>query len=304
MRPVVLMSTFNGSRHVAQQIESILTQLPENGRLFIRDDGSSDATVNIARAASDQRVSIFCGQNLGFAQSFLQLLRSAPDDADFYALSDQDDVWLPGKLDRAWEFLEPLQNDVALYCARATLTDPTLRPIGLTPLHLPAKDLRHAFLQNIATGCTMAMTKPLKELATRAGPDAQIGFHDWWLYVVATAFGTVIFDAQSKTLYRQHGTNAIGMSGGILRYVRILRYLMKNNWLQIANRQIGEFCKTFEAHLTAEQYSDIRALQKKSGELNRMGILFSPNPVANTLIADTLLRALVTLDPRDTKGNV
>ena len=303
MRPIVLMSTFNGSRHVAQQIDSILTQLPECGRLLIRDDGSSDGTVEIARGASDQRVNIYCGQNLGFAQSFLQLLRTAPDDANLYLLSDQDDVWLPGKLDRAWQFLEPLQKGAALYCARATLTDPSLRPIGMTPLHRPAQELRHAFLQNIATGCTMAMTRPLKDLACRAGPLAQIGFHDWWVYVVATAFGTVIFDEQSTTLYRQHGSNVIGMSGGALRYARVLRYLMKTNWLHIANRQIKEFQATFDNRLTEAQRSDITALQKENGALNRAGVLLSLRPMANTLIADVLLRALVAIDLRNTTAD-
>jgi glycosyltransferase involved in cell wall biosynthesis len=303
MRPIVLMSTFNGSRHVAQQIDSILTQLPACGRLLIRDDGSSDGTVEIARGASDQRVSIFRGQNIGFAKSFLQLLRTAPDDADLYLLSDQDDVWLPGKLDRAWLFLEPLQKDAALYCGRATLTDPSLRPIGLTPTHRPAQELRHALLQNIATGCTMAMTRPLKDLATRAGPLAQIGFHDWWLYVVATAFGKVIFDERSTTLYRQHGTNVIGMSAGTLRYAHVLRYLMKTNWLQIANRQIGEFRVAFDKQLTEAQRMEVTALQKEDGALNRAGVLLSLRPMANTLMADILLRALVAIDLRSTTGD-
>lgn len=300
MRPIVLMSTFNGERHVAQQIESILTQLPECGRLLIRDDGSSDGTVEIARAASDRRVNTFCGMNVGFAESFLQLLRIAPDDGDLYLLSDQDDVWLPGKLDRAWQRLGPLQQKAALYCARATLTDPSLRPIGLTPLHRPAQELRHALLQNIATGCTIAMTRPLKDLAIRARPFAQIGFHDWWLYVVATAFGTVTFDERSTTLYRQHGTNVIGMSGGALRYTRVLRYLMKTNWLRIANRQIKEFQATFDNQLTEAQRMDITSLQKENGALNRAGVLLSPRPVANTMIADLLLRALIAFDLRKT----
>lgn len=303
MRPIVLMSTFNGSRHVAQQIESILVQLPENGRLLIRDDGSSDATVAIARSASDHRVSISCGENIGFARSFLELLANAPSDADLYLLADQDDVWLPGKIDRAWQFLAPFHEQVALYCARATLTDPSLRPIGLTPLHRPADNLRHALLQNIATGCTVAVTKPLKDLATRTTSHAQISFHDWWLYVVATAFGTVLFDEEPRTLYRQHSANVIGMSGGKLRYIRILRYLVKTNWLQIANRQISAFRATFDAQLSDAQRKSVASLQKEGGALNRRGILFSAKPVANTMTADLLLRALVFADPRETTVN-
>ncbi len=144
------------------------------------------------------------------------------------------------------------------------------------------------------------MTRPLKDLAIRARPFAQIGFHDWWLYVVATAFGTVTFDERSTTLYRQHGTNVIGMSGGALRYTRVLRYLMKTNWLRIANRQIKEFQATFDNQLTEAQRMDITSLQKENGALNRAGVLLSPRPVANTMIADLLLRALIAFDLRKT----
>lgn len=88
---IVLMSTYNGERHLVEQIESILNQEGVDVRLMIRDDGSNDKTVEIARKYTDD---VVVGDNIGFRYSFLELIKNAPE-AEYYALADQDDIWLP-----------------------------------------------------------------------------------------------------------------------------------------------------------------------------------------------------------------
>ena len=104
---VVLMSTYNGAAHLEEQIESIINQEDVNVRLIIRDDGSKDDTVALAKKYTDEVIE---GSNLGYRYSFLELIRNAPD-ADYYALSDQDDIWKPQKLVSATKMIEKQESN-------------------------------------------------------------------------------------------------------------------------------------------------------------------------------------------------
>lgn len=89
----VVMSTYNGEKYLKEQIDSILSQEGVDVRLYIRDDGSSDRTTDILASYQEHKnVKIEKGNNLGFAKSFLTALDEC-DEADYYAFSDQDDVW-------------------------------------------------------------------------------------------------------------------------------------------------------------------------------------------------------------------
>ena len=95
----VLMSTYNGEEFLRDQIESILNQEKVNVTLYVRDDGSSDRTVEILSSYEEQgKLKLICGKNCGVGNSFMHLLYTSDQDFDFYAFSDQDDIWLPDKL--------------------------------------------------------------------------------------------------------------------------------------------------------------------------------------------------------------
>ena len=101
-RVSVLMSTYNGEKYLHEQINSILGQQGVEIHLLIRDDGSSDGTVEICKeyAKKYNQITFYQGENLGVGKSFLDLLKHAPD-ADYYSFADQDDVWLEDKIIRA-----------------------------------------------------------------------------------------------------------------------------------------------------------------------------------------------------------
>ena len=113
---VVLMSTYNGEKYMRHQIDTILNQDYENLELFVRDDGSKDSTLNILEeyASSHANVSYVKGENLGSNQSFLEMVKIAPD-ADYYSLADQDDDWMPDKISHAVEKIE--SGDYLVYCS-------------------------------------------------------------------------------------------------------------------------------------------------------------------------------------------
>ncbi|MCA1711298.1 MAG: glycosyltransferase family 2 protein [Actinobacteria bacterium] len=206
----VLMSTYNGSAYVADQIDSILAQSHEPFRLLIRDDGSTDDTRAIlARYASDSRIRVLGGGNLGLPEAFFHLIDIASDDADLYALADQDDVWMPEKIARAVAALSAIRGP-ALYCARVLVVDEQLRP--LYPHELPRRgpSFANALVQNIALGCTVVINSAARDVLRGRWP-AECVMHDAWMYLVIAGTGTVVYDEEVVLQYRQHARNSVGM---------------------------------------------------------------------------------------------
>jgi glycosyltransferase involved in cell wall biosynthesis len=253
-RVFVLMSTFNGERFVIQQVRSILEQLPPGGCIMIRDDGSSDATATLVASLGDDRISLLRGENIGFARSFLTLLQAVPSDAETVFFADQDDVWLPGKIDRARDALAGFLLRPALYCSAQMLTDEQLLPLNVTPRWPRPPSFGNALSENIVTGCTAALNRTGMELVRRAGVPDRVRFHDWWLYLVISAFGTVVFDQQPTLLYRQHAGNQIGHGPGWWgRQLRILSFLRRYDWVGILLGQLIEFKDHYEGLLCQEK---------------------------------------------------
>lgn len=168
----VVMSTYNGEKYLKEQIDSILSQEGVDVRLYIRDDGSSDRTTDILASYQEHKnVKIEKGNNLGFAKSFLTALDEC-DEADYYAFSDQDDVWEKDKLSTAIEILEEeSQSTPLLYCSALQRVDENLNPLHVQSYHIQYQTiLRNSgaqFIQNligtnpiIIVGCGGTMEDP------------------------------------------------------------------------------------------------------------------------------------------------
>lgn len=211
----ILLSTYNGVMFVEEQLDSLLRQTEEKVHLLVRDDGSSDGTREILdrlSAGETGRVSLLPQARLGVIGSFFHLLFQTPDDAAFVAFADQDDVWLPDKVARARLALEEQvpQGRPALYCSRLTYVDADLAPLGLSPLPRRQPCFANALVENVAAGCTIMLNRAAIDLLRSVPPPAAVQMHDWWFYLVVSAFGTVIFDPEPSLLYRQHGNNVVG----------------------------------------------------------------------------------------------
>jgi len=248
------MSTYNGARYVTEQLHSILEQLPPEGRIEVRDDGSTDDTVHCIKAIDDPRIGLQCGTNLGFAASFLTLLRQVPKNADMVMFADQDDVWLPFKIGRAWRHLQSFCDIPVLYCSAQMLVDASLSPIQKTPPWPRSPSFAGAITENIVTGCTAALNASAVNLLQQASVPANVRFHDWWCYLVISAFGIVVFDEESTLLYRQHGSNHIGRGAGWwARQMRMARFLLRNDWVGSLLGQVLELRRCYDEQLSADQ---------------------------------------------------
>jgi glycosyltransferase involved in cell wall biosynthesis len=207
----VLLSTYNGARFLSDQIDSVLEQRDARVELHIRDDGSTDDTVTLlrTRAHADARVTYDCGERLGAARSYLTMLSETPDDVDYVALCDQDDVWINGKLVRAASWLSDLDGP-AMYCSAVEVVDEDLHPLGVHRTCRRGPALANALVQNIATGCTIVMNPKALHLF-RQVPDHPV-MHDSWIYAATAAAGTVVYDPSTWVRYRQHDANSIGLA--------------------------------------------------------------------------------------------
>lgn len=250
----IILGTYNGEKYLEEQLESFNLQSYKNWQLFVYDDRSTDNTKAIVEAQrqrhsdTDKINFISNAKQMGFVRNFLNAITSAPSDLNFYAFSDQDDIWLEAKLERAVVYLKEVENHIpALYCSRTTLIDEAGNKIGFSPLFQRQPSFSNALVQSIAGGNTMVFNKAARDLIAKAGSDLEVVSHDWFIYQLITgAGGSVHYDSHSEILYRQHGNNLIGSNMGILAKLSRLRLLLDNTFQSWNDRNMKALVKNIE----------------------------------------------------------
>ena len=221
MRLIVLMSTYNGEKYLREQLDSLINQDLKPDLIYVRDDGSKDETVNILEDYSSRYnfIKYYYGENKGPAKSFWELINKC-EEADYYALCDQDDVWFKDKLSKAVEYLKKEDNDIPLlYCSKYTLTDKDLNPIDSNVSKLyNYSDFPHALIYHTAPGCTFVFNNAARKKIMEYDVEKEYCLiHDAIIHKVVTLFGKMILDNSSHMYYRQHGDNEIGMNANKLK---------------------------------------------------------------------------------------
>ena len=213
----VLMSSYNGEHYIRAQIDSILRQKSCRIHLHVRDDGSSDHTVDILKEYENKGVlTLHQGPNLGPAFSFLQLLKETPG-FPWYAWADQDDIWFENKLSDGMNHLKAL--DVPALCyANAELIDSQGHPMGIRVYrkYHPVKKNTIACV-GAMLGCTMVFNHHLAKCIQQYDLPKRIRMHDYYLAQVCLACGGQILYSDTVCMgYRQHEKNVVGMKSGKL----------------------------------------------------------------------------------------
>jgi glycosyltransferase involved in cell wall biosynthesis len=225
-RVAILLCTKEGAPFLGEQLKSYADQTHANWFLVVSDDGSRDATretIEGFAAKHPQRVVMREGPRQGVTANFLSLAADPTIEADYFAFSDQDDVWHADKLRRALASLAGAPGDTpALYCGRTELMTENGHTYGLSPLFRRPPSFRNALVQSLGGGNTMVFNRAAKKLVEAAGAQ-QVVLHDWWLYqLVSAAGGAVVYDPRPMLRYRQHPDNLIGSNrGGQARLLRI-----------------------------------------------------------------------------------
>lgn len=214
----ILLATRNGERFLQEQLASYERQTFRDWELYASDDGSSDRTIALIQdfvQTQNRKVVVRSGPQRGYSQNFMSLVLDVSVAADFFAFSDQDDIWSDDKLERALGWLNTIPaDDPAVYFTRTELMDEAGNYLGLSPLFQRTPDFRNALVQNIGGGNTMVFNKAARQLLIDFGAHDAVS-HDWWLYQVVTgAGGAVRYDPVPSVKYRQHGKNMVGSGAG------------------------------------------------------------------------------------------
>lgn len=261
----ILCATYNGMRHLREQIASIEAQTLTDWHVTFVDDGSTDGTVEMleALALSDTRFSLIRNTtNLGFCGNFLRNL-SKLNNADAYAFCDQDDIWYPGKLERAFDWLAQVDaRTPAVYFARTEIVDEHLNHAGLSPEFKLEPSFHNALVQSIGGGNTMMFNPVAKDLVVGTLPEMPLVSHDWWFYIVVSGCGGAIrYDPEPVLKYRQHGANLVGANNSISGQVGRLWKAFQGQWR--AWNTVHELAiRTFEHRLTPENRAAFHAFQR------------------------------------------
>ncbi len=269
---IIVMATYNGERFVAEQLDSIVNQTYEHWHLLIRDDGSTDGTLKIVEryAREDARIRLLpddC-KRLGAAASFSALMETAQAEHPKYLLfADQDDVWIPEKIDRLLTEMHKLEqrgeerpllvySDMEVVNARlGTVAHSFMHYQGIG--HEYEQPLSVLLVQNFITGCALMLNKPLLNFAVPSAENVMM--HDWWLALCAAAYGEIGFVDQRLVKYRLHGGNAVGAKSFwsmlCTNWIVFWRKGMANQHCTI--RQAEQLLMRMESVQTAQEKSDL-----------------------------------------------
>ena len=225
MKPkvLVLLATCNGEKYLRQQLDSIYAQEDVEISIFATDDGSTDSTIAILEEyKKNHSLTIhYHGEPHEFTYNFIDAIFANKNTSfDYYAFSDQDDVWMKEKLSSAIEMLK--KNSKNVYSSNLTIVNENLD--GETLMNddsIQRCNKYNAVFENVATGCTIVFSKAFLDLLVRYYPK-NIYLHDYWVYLLAIYTDNYIYDSRSFIKYRQHGCNQIGDSSkkGVKTYYK------------------------------------------------------------------------------------
>lgn len=288
----IILGYYNGNKYLKEQIQSILRQSHQNVDIFISDDNSSIMPdINSLGLTTEEakRVHITTqANNLGFCKNFLTTLAKVDKTSEYFAFSDQDDIWHPNKIENALKLLSKHPEDKpALYCSRTNISDETGHAVlGMSPLFKKTPSFSNALVQSIAGGNTMVFNKAARDIIARSTTNTKVVSHDWWCYqIISGAGGVVLYDTKPSLNYRQHPENLVGSNDSwFARLTRIrslwegklrswndinLNALVKNkDFLTLDNQRL------LDHFITMRQSSLCRRLYlMKQARLNRQTVL-------------------------------
>jgi glycosyltransferase involved in cell wall biosynthesis len=294
------MAAYQGGTYIDAQIESVLAQTSQDWVLRIQDDSSTDDTYAIARHHAKEHprriVANRRPSNSGSAsQNFLELL--AGSTGRYVMLADDDDVWREDKVAVTLAEMQRIEAAVGegvpvLVHTDLAVVDESLRVTAPSMAHvqrLPVNETRlgRLLVQNSVTGCTVMINRALADLVR--GPFDGVAMHDWWLALIAAAFGRIGYVDTPTMLYRQHGGNAVGAVDA-----RDTRYLVSRGLdgnetrarVRAASTQASAFLVQFGDRLSAPDRSTVAACAGlgSGGKLRRIANLARSGLWKNTAL--------------------
>ena len=226
----ILLSTYNGEKYLAQQLDSLFAQTFINFQIYIRDDGSTDNTLGIIHYYSKKKPQIIqiindnLG-NIGAFKSFMRLLHVSQ--SHYIMFCDQDDVWFPKKVEKAIFKMKEIESKLEnkkpiLIFSDLTVVDENLSIINRSFWKYQKIDCnislnwKNLLAQNVVTGCTIIINRAVKNIVFPY-PQTNI-LHDQWISVNVSKKGYIFWINEPTIYYRQHNKNTEGAKRFSLKY--------------------------------------------------------------------------------------
>ena len=230
----ILMATYNGEKYLVEQLDSIINQTYRNWNLLIRDDNSTDKTLEIIQNyhKKDKRIKILKDNkgNLGIVRNFEELLKSS--ESEFIMFSDQDDIWVENKLDMYLKMIEKIKNKGFMIHSDAILFDKNksniLKDTFISKKAIN-KGLDNVFFNYFVQGATILISKEIKNFILPFPKEVYL--HDRYIHLISELFFERIFVNKALIYYRQHGDNQIGAKNTV-------RELLSKRYFDERDRQL------------------------------------------------------------------
>lgn len=290
----VLLSTYNGEKYIGEQLNSILKQTYQNIEIYVRDDGSTDGTLEILKSYEKKnQIHLEIGKNVGFIKSFFWLICNGGE-ADYYAFCDQDDSWIPEKIEMALEKLSVSdEKNPVLYFSNYDFYDGELnfQEKGTDRPRIPS--FPNCLVDCISLGINSVFNQKACEMMRTQTPQASCG-HDWWTYMICQGMGQVIYDERSTVKYRRHGSNvsAGGMNFFQFQIWRFKKFFV-NDYFDNVKKMLQEYEKFYGEQLRSE---DQRTLKLFTGDhyhfITAMKKVFYPKKFRQGFVDEMMIRCI------------
>lgn len=302
----VLMSAYNGKEYIIEQVDSILTQSYPNIQIYIRDDGSTDGTATILEGYEKVgKIKLVRGENVGYIKSFFQIMKQC-ERADYYAWCDQDDIWETDKIERAVKILEKTERSIGqdskkhkplLYFSDYDYYDEEMnyQEHGLD--HKRGPSFANSLMDCIALGFNSVFNHEARRIMEENIPEHCCG-HDWWTYMVCSAFGHVIYDRGYKSVKYRRMENSVSPGGKNFIELQIWRFkkFFINDYFAEIREQLYEFSDLYGGQLH-EKDKKVMALfiRKKYSLLHSLKKTLYPVYFRQGILEELMVRILFLL---------
>lgn len=262
----VVTSVFNGEKYIKEQVDSVLKQTYPNIELYIRDNCSTDHTLEVLQEYEhNPNVHIITGdENVGCTQGYFTLLRLCGE-ADYYAYCDCDDVWLENKVELAIELLDQTDSEIpVLYCSARDVCDENLNFLNTNMNVKHNISFQNCLVDDIAPSSTYVFNRTTREILIN-NPSKHAVSHDHWTYMVCQGLGKVIFDPRPLTKYRRHSNNVTQSRQNRVEFIiwRIKHFLIEGKIKDTSN-QIQEYSNMFSSRLSDEDRKILELFTKRN----------------------------------------
>lgn len=292
----ILISTYNGEKYICKQLDSIFEQTYKQFHIYIRDDGSVDSTVSvindyIRNNSLEDKITVVSGRNIGFCKSFRKLLEMSKDE-DYWAFCDQDDFWLPNKLEFALEMLNDLSDEKpVMYFACFDYVDECLNFRKTYNPHYELYTFEKSLTSSICYGFTCVINGNLREKLLRCDW-GKIQSHDWFASMISMAFGQLIYDPRIVALHRLHVSN--DSPNSIKDKIKRGYTLFGQESFYTLN--VREFYRIYSGELSQKQQKFVkRFLNYRYDIPNMLFKVFYPHRWNDDLLVEIVIRLLMLI---------